>query len=317
MTNAGHIEKILSRWSVSLERLRPDIDIAGSPERTSYRTVLEDKTGRQWLLEKIPSGLKRQKQEIFLLLEHLKQQGFRYAPTYLLTADGEYHVEDGDGFWQIMPFMDGVALDRPGYATDGWRGSCTAGCLVSLRKAAHRFPVPAGRDLFSVTDYITDMTGRVARHNPELTTPLAPLLAYLEKFLFTQHDTLPVALCHGDYHPLNIIWEPDGIVALIDWEFFGLKPEAYDVANMVGCLGMEDPKSLFENMVLSFLDELKTAAFLSPASWQTLPDLVLSIRFAWLAEWLRKADVEMVALELTYMYLLMDNRDKLKTLWRI
>lgn len=56
---------------------------------------------------------------------------------------------------------------------------------------------------------------------------------------------------------------------------------------------------------------------LSVAGWQTLPDLTLAIRFAWLSEWLRKSDTEMVSLELTYIYLLMDNHKKLKTLWGI
>jgi homoserine kinase type II len=317
MITTGHIKHILTHWSISLERLRPDIDIAGSPERTIFRTVLEDRAKKLWLLEKIPYQLREAKREIILLLEHLKRKRFAYALTYHSNSDGEYHAEDKDGLWQLIPFINGTDLDRPGYVFDGWRGPCIADCLVSFRKTTQEFPVPDGRYFFSITDYITDMIGRIARYNPELEPPITPIVAYLKQYFFKQHETLPIALCHGDYHPLNIIWNPDGIAALIDWEFFGLKPEAYDVANMVGCLGMEDPESLYGEMVLSFLDELKTAAFLSAASWQTLLDLTLAIRFAWLSEWLRKCDTEMVALELTYMYLLMDNRDKIKALWAI
>jgi homoserine kinase type II len=317
MTSAGHIAEILSHWSVALERPRPDIGIAGSPERTIYRIVLEDRAGQLWLLEKIPGRLKHRKREIILFLEHLKQQGFQYAPAYHPHDTGGYHVEDGDALWQLIPFISGMDLDRPGYVFDGWRGACIANCLVSFREAARQFPAPAGRGFFSITDYVTDMTGRIERHNPELLTAVAPLVAYLKKTFFKPHNSLPVALCHGDYHPLNLIWKPDGIAALIDWEFFGLKPEAYDVANMVGCLGMEDPESLHGDMVLSFLEALKGASFLSGESWRTLPDLILAIRFAWFAEWLRKSDTEMVALELTYMYLLMENRDQLNTLWEI
>ena len=317
MTSVRHIESILSHWSIALERLRPDIDIAGSPERTTYRTVLEDKTGQRWLLEKIPNRLRRQKRDIILLLEHLRREGFRYALTYHPTADGKYHVEDEDGLWQLIPFINGTDLDRPEYVFDKWRGPRITDCLVSLRVAVRKFQVPAGRGFFSITNYITDMANRISRHNPELLPSITPILTYLKRSFFKHHDTLPVALCHGDYHPLNIIWKPDGIAALIDWEFFGLKPEAYDVANMVGCLGMEDPDSLSGDMVLSFLDELRAAGFLSDAGWRTLPDLTLAIRFAWLSEWLRKSDSEMVALELTYMYLLMDNHEKIKALWEI
>ena len=317
MTSTRHLERILSHWRIAFEQLRPDIDIAGSPERTTYRTVLEDRAGRLWLLEQIPNQLRRQKREIILLLEHLKRKGFRYALSYNSNADGEYHLEDKDGLWQLIPFINGTDLDRPGYVFDGWRGPCITDCLVSLRAAGQKFPVPDGRGFFSITNYITDMVSRIDRHNPELAAPITPILTYLRKSFFKHHNTLPVALCHGDYHPLNIIWKPDGIAALIDWEFFGLKPEAYDVANMVGCLGVEDPESLSGNMVLTFLDELKATSFLSGASWRTLPDLILAIRFAWLSEWLRKSDTEMVALELTYMYLLMDNHDKIKSLWGI
>ena len=192
-----------------------------------------------------------------------------------------------------------------------------ADCLITLRKASGGFPTPAGRGFFSITKYIGDMTDRMARHNPGLLGPVSPVLAYLQQRFFPQHDALPVALCHGDYHPLNILWKPDTIIALIDWEFFGLKPEGYDVANMVGCLGMEDPESLSGDMVCSFLGALKSAGFLSAASWQSLPDLILALRFAWLSEWLRNSDTDMIDLELTYMYLLMDNRQKLKTLWEL
>jgi homoserine kinase type II len=161
------------------------------------------------------------------------------------------------------------------------------------------------------------MAEKLSRHNPELIKPLTPILTHLKQSFFEIHNTLPVALCHGDYHPLNIIWNSDGILAVIDWEFFGLKPEAYDVANMLGCLGMENPDSLSGGMAIEFLDELRAAGFMSPKSLQSLPELVLALRFAWLSEWLRKRDTQMIDLELTYMYLLMDNREKLKKIWKL
>ncbi len=54
-----------------------------------------------------------------------------------------------------------------------------------------------------------------------------------------------ISFCHGDLHPLNVIWGEKSIRAVIDWEFSGIKPEIYDLANMLGCLGMEDPANLF------------------------------------------------------------------------
>jgi homoserine kinase type II len=43
-----------------------------------------------------------------------------------------------------------------------------------------------------------------------------------------------------------------------------------------------------------------------------LIEFVIAIRFAWLSEWLRHEDREMIALETDYMNLLADNADVLK-----
>jgi len=317
MTDLTAFRRILSQWAIEPRALLPDIPISGSPERTALRMVLADTRGNRWLLEKIPHRRKRSKLDIIHLLRHLVQEGFTAALAYHPTRDGGYHSEGGDGLWQLRPFVDSPPLERPGYVFDAWRGREIARLLISLRQATAGFRVPGSRDFFSITEYITDMDEKIHRHNPELKKPLAPILTYLESSFFDAHHALPAAICHGDFHPLNIIWKPGGIAALIDWEFFGLKPEAYDVANMLGCLGMEDPGGLSGGMALRFLSELKQAGFLSPESQGTLLDLTLALRFAWLSEWLRKRDTEMIELELTYMYLLMDNREKITSSWEL
>ena len=51
------------------------------------------------------------------------------------------------------------------------------------------------------------------------------------------YEKMPVAFCHGDYHPLNIIWSVDDIQYVIDWEFSGYKKTIYYVPNLIGCVG--------------------------------------------------------------------------------
>jgi homoserine kinase type II len=46
-----------------------------------------------------------------------------------------------------------------------------------------------------------------------------------------------------------------------------------------------------------------------------LLEAVIAIRFAWLSEWLRKRDMEMVELEIVYLKLLVQNRNILKEAW--
>ena len=125
-----------------------------------------------------------------------------------------------------------------------------------------------------------------------------------------------MAFCHGDYHPLNIIWGAGRIRAVIDWEFMGRKPALYDIANLISCVGFEDPEALLDDLVLSFLQEVRAGGLLCPRSEAVLLDYVLGLRMAWLSEWLRKDDTQMVAMELDYMELLIRLRDPLRAAWK-
>jgi homoserine kinase type II len=138
---------------------------------------------------------------------------------------------------------------------------------------------------------------------------------HLRGGFFEKYEKLPTAFCHGDYHPLNIIWSENGIASVIDWEFCGQKIELYDVANMVSCLGMENPNTLKKQIVIDFISKLKESKVFENESWENFVDLVLAIRFAWLSEWLRFKDANMIQLEIDYMQLLLENRNFLKQLW--
>jgi homoserine kinase type II len=133
--------------------------------------------------------------------------------------------------------------------------------------------------------------------------------------MFPKGDALPRAFSHGDFHPLNVIWSATGIEALVDWEFCGFRPEMYDAALLVGCIGMEDPRSLSGELVKNLIGGLRAWAGYSEASWAAFFELVLAVRFAWLADWLRRDDREMIDLEAVYIVLLLDNREALLKAW--
>jgi hypothetical protein len=80
---------------------------------------------------------------------------------------------------------------------------------------------------------------------------------------------------------------------------------------------MEEPGALTGPLVQNLIRSLGQAEFLSPASWTCLVDFAMATRFAWLSEWLRSVDPEMVALELDYLELLFCNRVRLMEAWRI
>jgi len=114
---------------------------------------------------------------------------------------------------------------------------------------------------------------------------------------------------------LNIIWSENAIQGVIDWEFSGIKPEIYDAATLIGCLGMEIPDALTGPGVMEFVRKLKAEQVFSETSWRVLVEMTIAIRFGWLSEWLRNHDEEMIELEMVYMHLLMDHADDLVGLW--
>ena len=168
---------------------------------------------------------------------------------------------------------------------------------------------------FSLQNYIYELIDTIGIHEPELRKSIQPMVGFLEKSFMGVHDTFPKGFCHGDYHPINIIWSTNGINAVIDWEFAGYKPEIYDVANLIGCIGMEDPESLVGDLIAELIQSLRQAKLFSDLSWQYLLDFMVALRFAWLSEWLRKSDTEMIKLEQVFMRLLIENKNKLMSYW--
>ena len=223
----------------------------------------------------------------------------------------EYH----DTYWQISPYIDGIDLQRPEYVFEGWRGEKLGDILVALNTVSHGEPVFHDKTVFSIKIYIDEMKEKLARHDPEILKRVTPIADFLEKDFMGIHDRLPTGFCHGDLHPLNIIWSNSGIKAVIDWEFTGYKPEIYDLAVLVGCLGIEDPDCLFGELVEQLIKKIRREKIYSDTSWDCLPEFVVALRFAWLAEWLRKKDDEMVELECVFMELLTDHIDVLKNAW--
>jgi homoserine kinase type II len=309
------IREIVSYWDIKIGGPRQDIDIAGSPERTVHRVVVEDDDLRLWVLEAIPPGTDEHKLRICQTLECLHDRGLKTVHPYLPDAEGRLLVHHGSSNWQIRPFVEGVPLPRPEYLQDGWRGGACADFLLDLRGKGLDLPVPDQKSPFSMTRFIREMYDKMAEYNPETRSRMRQAFDFIEQEFADGEDALPVVFCHGDFHPLNVIWSEDGIKSVIDWEFLGYKPEVYDVANLIGCVGFEDPAGLTQDLVTELMSRMKKANVLSPACWHQLVEWVIAIRFAWLSDWLRRRDREMIDLEVAYIHLLIDNRQNLKDFW--
>jgi len=311
------IKETILFWDLKLKTIREDINIAGSPERCDFRIVIEDQGDRLFICEKISNAAYKHKMRIIKTLEFLASQNIRCIQPYIPNKKREYIARNNHGLWQLTRFVDGVGLKRPEYVFNRWRGNALSDFLIKLNKKSpgidNVFPIQS----FSIKNYIYELIDTIGIHEPELRISINPMVSYLEKSFMGVHDKLPQGFCHGDYHPLNIIWSTNGINAVIDWEFCGYKPEIYDVANLIGCIGMEDPESLVGDLIAELIQRLRQAKLFSDLSWRYLLELIVALRFAWLSEWLRKSDKDMIKLEQVYMRLLIENKEKLIHFWNL
>ena len=143
----------------------------------------------------------------------------------------------------MIPFVRGITLDREKYMYEKWRGPVLADFLIELRRKSHALPFFDSRKVFSLKDYVYKLIREINLYNKDIKDDIKDIAGYLEKDFMPAYEKLPVAFCHGDYHPMNIIWSSDDIKCVIDWEFSGYKSEIYDAANLIGCVGLKIPKA--------------------------------------------------------------------------
>lgn len=301
-------------WRLRLARLRPDLVIQGSPDRSAARVVIEDARGALYLVEQIPPATAMHRMRIAAILEQLHARGMGAVVPYLSDRRGQHVLPFGTSYWQISPYLDGDALSRPGWVRDAWRGDALAAFLCELRSCSKGL-AQATDSVFSPHAYCRDLLATIKNRRPDLARALAPISEPLLGSWLPSDGALPLAFCHGDPHPLNVIWRGKSIRAVIDWEFCGLKPAPYDAALVIGCVGIEDPAALTGGFATAFLAGLRKSELLGDASMQALWAHVVAIRFAWLSDWLRRGDEEMVGLELAYLQLLVARREGLENAW--
>lgn len=317
MISPETIRDVISHWGLDLKTVRPDLDIQGSPERSLFRTAVEDEAGGLFVVERIAPDRREHRQFISRILDDLHNGGLKQVVPYLTTPAGDSLVFHGDTWWQVAPFVAGTPLDRPAYLHDAAKGKALALFLVDLSRHARDLTDQKNLPRFSLKDYIVMLEGDMGQHTPDIAPRFVPVFQFLSRSFLGAHDTLPAAFCHGDYHPLNVIWRKDAVAAVIDWEFCGIKPEIYDAANLIGCVGMEHPSGLTDNLASTFIRTMRSESDISAAGWRLFPEFIIALRCAWLAEWLRGRDEEMIDLEETYMKLLIENLDRLRGVWGI
>jgi homoserine kinase type II len=266
-------------------------------------------------MEKFDPEKIRVRQRVADTLAFLSGNGLTRALSPEPDKFGEFLPHFESGHFQITRFLDSTALRRPDWLKSAEIGQEMAGFLVDMHKAAAGITKKVNYPGFSIKQYIFKLFKDMRERAPEIHDRYLPVLQFLEKGFFSEHHRLPMAFCHGDFHPLNVIWQGEKMTAVIDWEFTGVKPESYDAANLVGCAGIEHPEGLAMPMVIRFLKTIRRNGLISDFSWAWFPEYILALRFAWLSEWLRKNDTQMLETELAFMNILIRHMEELRDIW--
>ncbi|MBP7653473.1 aminoglycoside phosphotransferase family protein [Candidatus Dependentiae bacterium] len=292
------IFSIVSCWNISLDKIFQDMQIEGSPERSDFRTVISDKAGKLYVLEKLKPDSFNKRKSIAEYLKYFFECGVRVIP-FIQNSQGDFISNFEDDYWMISAFKYNKLLDRNNYWKEGWRGKNTAEVLCNLYRASDKINI--AEPLFLLEDYVFNLKSVIKYYFPELHNELIPIYEHLENEFWDAYKVFPRGFCHGDPHPLNILWSDDQIIALIDWEFSGIKPRLYDIALVIGCVGSESKKSLNAEFCNAFKKEMKEQSFIDRVAEKYLKQFMTAIRFGWLSEWLRRNDEEMIRFEIMYM----------------
>lgn len=292
------LNEILEEWSISLAHSKEIHQIPGSPERSLGRWAFKTLLGNV-LLELFSKEHETKKMATAQLLWEMKNQKIPVTPP-LRNNYNQFLLSSMEGVWQLTPLVQGVPLRRNDY----WQNTEMGGLLGSVQGRIHALHREENLEPFCYGEFLQDLWFKIGLHEKQLYKELRPLIGKIENPFFLLLEKCPREFCHGDPHPMNVLWGKNKIEAIIDWEFCGQKPLLYDAALTMGCVGSEDPQAYSHGFNQGYIKKYKQN-HPSIEPWLDKIDLfVLGLRFAWLNEWLRHKDQEMTIQELQYMKLL-------------
>lgn len=307
-------QAFFSKWNIAFKERCPDVDIAGSPNRSVARFVFADNSGKRYIAEKFSYNKKNKQIRQNIFLEYIASSGFDAVKPWIRTADDSHGVDSDDGYWQIRPFVDADPLPRKTLAFESFYRDAWKCVLLQLKNFSEDKDAPEppnGRFLFSL--YVPTLISFVHDKMPDIAHQLIDLMPEFDHFFSVEAD-LPTALAHGDFHPGNILLDGGKLSAVIDWEFLGRKVAGYDLALLTGCLGMDNPAWLVEGAVAELKRDLAASKYLPDEAAEFFPDLVAATRLGWLGEWVDLNDHDMAEREIYFLKLLFFNRHNL--LWK-
>lgn len=292
-------------WHLTFRKFRDDLAISGSPNRTLRRLLFEDISGRIYLLEEYDIRKKAAQSAQNRILEFFRDQHLSGITPALQADRGEPGVTFQRSYWQIRPWVDADPPDRKRLGLDTALARQWADFLLDMKKIS-TIPgmPPAYGNRFTFAGYMPRLAAFTRREMPEFLDELTAILRRLQPFL-DREPGMTAMFAHGDFHPGNILLKNGRIAGVIDWEFLGWKCAGYDLALLLGCLGMDNPEWLDGPAVRTLQDHLFRNSYMPEAAWEDLPLLMAAIRLGWFGEWVDLQDRPMARQELDYIRFLL------------
>ena len=136
---------------------------------------------------------------------------------WLAFAPGRFVAEREGGAWQVSPFVAGDTPRPARFAFEGLAGRGPGRPSRPPSEAARHMPGRDAAAAFSLTGFVRDLLGKTERPGTPASSTASIRPSSSSSATCSRSSALvPAAFSHGDFHPLNMIWSPTGIDALID-----------------------------------------------------------------------------------------------------
>jgi Ser/Thr protein kinase RdoA (MazF antagonist) len=168
------------------------------------------------------------------LLRHLAREGLPVHPA-LRTLSGSRWIERGDAVYEVYPLAPG----RPPTPGNPAQVEAAGRLLARLHSAGTALELPGGKTLPRLHDPANILRGLHWAAGQDLTeaqrADLQRSIIVAEGVARSLPDErywgLPQTVVHGDYHPLNLLFDGDEVTGLFDFDWAGPGPRMVDVAD--------------------------------------------------------------------------------------